>query len=235
MTRIDQQVEALDRIFLLTTILDADMTRGLDEGRPLPVTGRARVAAAPARPEHPARARRGARRQRPQRDRARRRTRRDRLRHGAARIRPTAARRWSRSPRRAVGSPTVCTPAATSSPGSCSRTMPQRTFTGLVDRPRLRAGHDRRAPRGGAAMRWIWGWVLFAWRFEVNLYKSLFRFVTRRPRRARGRHGGEVRRRGQRPALGVRHRLGRRAGRAPRDPAAGRRCGWPPTSSASGA
>ncbi len=30
-------------------------------------------------------------------------------------------------------------------------------------------------------MMWIWGWVLFAWRFEVNLYKSLFRFVTRRP------------------------------------------------------
>ena len=30
-------------------------------------------------------------------------------------------------------------------------------------------------------MTTIWGWVLFAWRFEVNLYKSLFRFVTRRP------------------------------------------------------
>ncbi len=31
MTRIDQQVEALDRILLLTTILDDDMTRGLEK------------------------------------------------------------------------------------------------------------------------------------------------------------------------------------------------------------
>ena len=31
MTRIDEHVEALDRIFLLTTILDADMTRGLEK------------------------------------------------------------------------------------------------------------------------------------------------------------------------------------------------------------
>ena len=30
-------------------------------------------------------------------------------------------------------------------------------------------------------MMWVWGSVLFAWRFEVNLYKSLFRFLTRRP------------------------------------------------------
>jgi hypothetical protein len=30
-------------------------------------------------------------------------------------------------------------------------------------------------------MKTLWGWALFAWRFEVNLYKSLFRFVTRRP------------------------------------------------------
>jgi hypothetical protein len=30
-------------------------------------------------------------------------------------------------------------------------------------------------------MTWLWGWVLFAWQFEVNLYKSLFRFLTRRP------------------------------------------------------
>jgi DNA-binding MarR family transcriptional regulator len=29
MTRVDQQVQALDRILLLTTMLDADMTRGL--------------------------------------------------------------------------------------------------------------------------------------------------------------------------------------------------------------
>ena len=28
---------------------------------------------------------------------------------------------------------------------------------------------------------WAWGWAAFAWRFEVNLYKSLFRFVSRRP------------------------------------------------------
>jgi hypothetical protein len=27
----------------------------------------------------------------------------------------------------------------------------------------------------------LWGWALFAWRFEVDLYKSLFRLLTRRP------------------------------------------------------
>ena len=30
-------------------------------------------------------------------------------------------------------------------------------------------------------MRTLRGWVHFAWRFEVNLYKSLYRFLTRRP------------------------------------------------------
>ena len=80
-------------------------------------------------------------------------------------------------------------------------------------------------------MRTLWGWLLFAWRFEVDLYKSLFRWspVGRTCPRAPPAcsYVGAI----SVLLWAFVDRVGRRAGRAPRDPARGRRCDSPPTSS----
>ena len=180
MTRTDQQVEALDRILLLTTILDADMTRGLEK------VGLSQSRVRPVMVLHengPSTQRELA----------------DALGFSARNVTglvdalvETGFVRRGPHPTDRRATLVSLTPRGRRVADGLAEgrdelarqlfeTMPQRTFAGFV------AGLDSVLATINELLeeerhdKVIWGWALFAWRFEVNLYKSLFRFVTRRP------------------------------------------------------
>ena len=101
--------------------------------------------------------------------------------------------------------------------------MSDRRFAALVERARGPARAAARRAGAGGAMRTLAGWLAFAWRFEVALYRSLVRWATRRPAVPAGATAGAVRRCRQPAAVGLHDRLGRGAGRPAPHPPVGAR------------
>ena len=188
MRTTDQQAAALGQVLELAILVNDDMTRSLARDGSHPVAGPPALGAARPRPEHPARARRGP---------------------GVSPRNVTglvdglvATGFVTREPHptdrratlvsftdRGAGWPRSSSRASASSPTLLFAGMPDRRFDGLVQGlaevlDRLRAAL---APAEARSMRTVASLARRAVAFELAMYRSLFRWVTRRPDVAAGR------------------------------------------------